>query len=308
MREITYGEYIIGVDHGYGNIKSATTVTKTGVLKYDTEPIFDGKTIEYNGKFYCFGENHKDFIADKSLDEDFYLCTLLAVARELSQRNIYTANVHLAVGLPLTWIRSQKDTFRQYLLQNKNVKFKYKKKDYDITFLDCLIFPQGYAAIAERIREFTDTNIVADIGNGTMNIMYINNKKTIESKCWTEKLGVEQCVIAAKNNFMDKYGIKIDDSIVENILRNGTANIDAEYLKCITDTVVKYVADIFNALNRYEYNPKLMHLYIIGGGGCLIKNFGVYDKDRVTITDDICAAAKGYEYLANITLKKARKN
>ena len=103
---------------------------------------------------------------------------------------------------------------------------------------------------------------------------------------------------------MDKYGIKIDDNIVENIIRNGTANIDAEYLKCITDTAVKYVADIFNALNRYEYNPKLMHLYIIGGGGCLIKNFGIYEKDKVTIIDDICAAAKGYEYLALATLRK----
>jgi len=38
-------------------------------------------------------------------------------------------------------------------------------------------------------------NMLADIGNGTMNIMYINSKKPVESKCWTEKLGVNQCVI-----------------------------------------------------------------------------------------------------------------
>lgn len=189
-------------------------------------------------------------------------------------------------------------------MKNESITFKYRKKQYKITFLNCFVFPQGYSAVVDRIKEFTDTNLVADIGNGTLNIMYINNKKPNENKCWTEKLGVNQCVIAAKNNFMDKYGIKIDDNIVENILRNGTSNIDAEYLKCVTDTAVSYVADIFNALNRYEYNPKLMHLYIIGGGGCLIKNFGVYEKDKVTIIDDICAAAKGYEYLALATLRK----
>ena len=52
--------------------------------------------------------------------------------------------------------------------------------------------------------------------------------------------------------------------------------------------------------NKYEYNPNLMHLYVVGGGGCLIRNFGTYDKSRVTITmiDDICATAKGYESLA----------
>ena len=38
-----------------------------------------------------------------------------------------------------------------------------------------------------------------DIGNGTMNILYINNKKAQESRCWREKLGVNQCMIAATN-------------------------------------------------------------------------------------------------------------
>ena len=41
-----------------------------------------------------------------------------------------------------------------------------------------------------------------------------------------------------------------------------------------------------------------MRLYVMGGGSCLVRNFGEYDKDRVTINDDICATAKGYEALA----------
>ena len=48
----------------------------------------------------------------------------------------------------------------------------------------------------------------------------------------------------------------------------------------------------------------LMRLYVVGGGGCLIRNFGTYDKTRVTILDDICATAKGYEYLAQMSLKR----
>ena len=34
---------IIAVDHGYGNIKTANTVTPTGITAYDTEPIFSGR-------------------------------------------------------------------------------------------------------------------------------------------------------------------------------------------------------------------------------------------------------------------------
>ena len=40
---------IIGVDHGYGNIKTAGTVTKNGVTDYETEPIFSGNILEYGG-------------------------------------------------------------------------------------------------------------------------------------------------------------------------------------------------------------------------------------------------------------------
>ena len=47
-----------------------------------------------------------------------------------------------------------------------------------------------------------------------------------------------------------------------------------------------------------------MRLYVLGGGSCLIRNFGKYDEKRVTINDDICATAKGYEYLSYINLLK----
>ena len=135
-------------------------------------------------------------------------------------------------------------------------------------------------------------------------ILYINNKKAQESRCWTEKLGVNQCMIAAKNDVLDKFGVNIEESTVEQILRFGTADISAPYLDCISSIARQYVAELFSTLRKYEYNPDLMRLYVVGGGGCLIRNFGTYDKLRVTIIDDICATAKGYESLAYMSLKR----
>ena len=63
----------------------------------------------------------------------------------------------------------------------------------------------------------------------------------------------------------------------------------------------------FTTLRRYEYNPDLMRLYIVGGGGCLIRNFGRYEESRVTIIDDICATAKGYEALALAALRRKER-
>jgi plasmid segregation protein ParM len=295
---------IIAVDHGYGNIKTANTVTHTGITAYQTEPIFSGNILEYNDTYYRIGEGHKEFIPDKAIDDDYYLLTLMAVAREMNIGGIQEADVHLAAGLPLTWVRNQREAFRSYLLRNEYVDFRFNGKEYHIHFIGCSLYPQGYPAIVNHLSDFRGTNLLADIGNGTMNLMYINNKKPIESRCWTEKFGVNQCMIAAQNSVLDCFGVKIEEATVEQILRFGTADISKPYLKCITSVARQYVSDIFSTLRRYEYNPDLMRLFIVGGGGCLVKHFGNYDKNRVTILDDICATAKGYEYLAFTSLQK----
>ena len=303
MRELRNTK-IIAVDHGYGNMKTANTVTPTGIKAYETEPIFTGNILEYNGIYYRIGEGHKEFIPDKAMDEEYYLLTLMAIARELNVFSIREADVHLAAGLPLTWIRNQREAFRSYLLQNPEVHYLFNGKEYYLRFVGCSLYPQGYPAIVNQLGNFKGTNLLADIGNGTMNILYINNKKAQESRCWTEKLGVNQCMIAAKNAVLDKFGVKIEESTVEQILRFGTADISAPYLDCISSIARQYVAELFSTLRKYEYNPDLMRLYVVGGGGCLIRNFGTYDKSRVTIIDDICATAKGYESLAYMSLKR----
>ena len=150
------------------------------------------------------------------------------MARELNVFSIHEADVHLAAGLPLTWIRNQREAFRSYLLQNPEVRLLISTaKTIIIRFVGCSLYPQGYPAIVNQLGDFKGTNLLADIGNGTMNILYINNKKAQESRCWTEKLGVNQCMIAAKNAVLDKFGVKIEESTVEQILRFGTADISA---------------------------------------------------------------------------------
>ena len=50
------------------------------------------------------------------------------------------------------------------------------------------------------------------------------------------------------------------------------------HMHIITDTAAEYVSGIFRRLREHEYDPRLMRLYVVGGGGCLIRNFGNYDE------------------------------
>ena len=295
---------IIGIDNGYGNIKTASTVTPTGITAYNTEPVFQGNILKYENIYYRIGEGHKAFIAEKNTDNDFYILTLMAIAQELNQHGITAADVHIAAGLPLTWVKNQREDFRSYLMKNKSVQFNFNGREYRVNIVGCSVFPQGYPAIINKLDEMTGVNLLADIGNGAMNIMYINSRKPVESKCWTEKLGVNQCVIAARNAVMDRTGAKIDDMVIDEIIRTGTANIGKKYLEIIIAVARKYAADIFETLRKYEYNSDLMKLFIVGGGGCIIRNFGEFAAERVTIISDICATAKGYEQIALSALQK----
>ena len=63
---------IIGIDHGYGNIKTAHCCFKTGVVSYDKEPTFKSNLLVYEGRYYLIGEEHKEFISDKMTDSDYY--------------------------------------------------------------------------------------------------------------------------------------------------------------------------------------------------------------------------------------------
>ena len=308
MRELKDGTYIIGVDHGYGNIKTANTVTPTGIQAYDTEPIFQGNNMIYKGKYYRFGDGHKNFISDKTEDEDFYMFTLFAIAKELQRTKVYTANVHIATGLPLTWVRSQRESFREYLMRNPSVEFNFNGKDFKVNIVGCNVFPQGYSAIIDRLNEFSGDNILADIGNGTMNIMYLFNKKPVENKCWTEKLGVNKCIMRIRNVILDNYGVETNEKIIEQYLRFGNADVSEKYIKLFHKAAVEYTKDFFDVLKKYEYDPDTVQLHIIGGGGCIIRNFADYDRKRVKINSDICAAAKGYEMLAYMLKNKEKKN
>ena len=296
---------IIGIDHGYGNIKTANHTFKAGVAAFDSEPVFQTNMLTYDGKYYLVGEGHKEFNADKITDGEYFILTLVGIAMELNSYGLTEANVHIAAGLPLKWVSQQKKAFSDYLLKVPDVRFTFNKKNYHIRISGVNVFPQGFAAIQDRLSALKGMTVLCDIGNGTMNVLFLKDGKPDPLKAYTEKFGTQQCVIAAKTAIQDKYHVNIDESIIEDVLRTGSADIAEDWLTLIRTTAEDYVKKLFAILRRYDYETSLMRLYVVGGGGCLIRNFAEYDENRVFINSDIRATAKGYESWAYRLLEKA---
>lgn len=200
------------------------------------------------------------------------------------------------------------ENFKKYLTRERCVSLKYKKVSYLIEIVDCTVMPQGYAAVAENLRDFRGMNLLVDIGNGTMNVMYLNNGRPIESKSWTEKFGANQCFIRIQNHIMNQTGVKLPDEIISQFLQYGEIDVNNKYVNMVKEIAERYVKEIFEKLRDYEYNEDLMKLYVMGGGARMVEMFGKYNPDRTIFNHDICANAKGYEYFCYMMLRqKMRK-
>lgn len=117
---------IIGLDNGYGNIKTANGIFPASVTCCETEPAHAQDMLVYDGKYYVIGAGHREFTLDKVGNQDHYLLTLAGIGQELWCNQLTTAAVHLAVGLPLTWVGDQREQFRAYLSQNRHVDFNWR--------------------------------------------------------------------------------------------------------------------------------------------------------------------------------------
>ena len=151
---------IIGIDHGYGNMKTANCCFPTGVLKSNTEPVFTGDLLVWEGRYYSIDVGHKEFTANKFSDEEYYVLTLAAIARELRREQLTEARVFIAAGLPLTWVSEQKTEFKDYLLQHREVEFTFRNTSYHIQIVGAEIYPQGFAAVADKLSEFGGVNML----------------------------------------------------------------------------------------------------------------------------------------------------
>ena len=276
---------IIGLDHGYGNMKTAHRIFRTGVECFEEEPIVSMNYIKYKDKYYVIGENHLIYQGNKTDSQDYFILTLAGLEEELKFRGLHEA-------------KSQAADFKKYLMQEQELFFSFRKENYRVYLCGVEVFPQGFAAVcnAGSMKGF---NMIADIGNGTMNVMQIIDNKPLEKSLVTDKFGVSVCMKEIQKELSKSAGESIPEVMVEPMLINGLQGRTDAAAKTVERIAARYAEDILKRLADYGYKENIVHLYVIGGGGCLLRHYSdIASKGNVVFIEDICANAKGYEYLA----------
>lgn len=112
--------HIIGIDHGFAQMKSRNACITTGIQESKYESFSDENILVFDGKHYICGGNRQALQDDKTENNNYYLLTLAMVAKEIEKRKLpRKTNITLVAGLPLKTYGRQKESFQKYLEQNK---------------------------------------------------------------------------------------------------------------------------------------------------------------------------------------------
>lgn len=297
---------VIGIDHGWSNMKTLGSVFSSGAKQITTEPAFYDNVVEYKGAYYKVGGSRMEVRDTKVEDINYYILTLASMAKELKRRGMRNANVLLSVGLPLTRFGVEKQDFIKYLLRDREIDFKFERERYHVNVARVSVFPQCYAAVVDRIKSMPEKVVVVDIGSWTIDIMPIKEYSPDESECITSPNGLIKCMRAINEQCVRQLGNEIVESDMQKFMQSGTLSIPEKYLTIMEKEIRKFVEKVYCILKENGYNLETTPIVFVGGGAVVMKLFGNMEGGNIQYIEDIKANAKGYEYLGKLYLASNR--
>ncbi len=240
-------------------------------------------------------------------DDNYYLLTLAALAKELKQRGQKNAHVLLAVGLPLTRFGDEKKDFISYLSRDREVVFRFEKVQYRVVVERVSVYPQCYGAVADMISSFPVKQPVVDIGSWTVDIMPIMEHEPDESACVTQPHGMITCIRQINKECVRQLNEEVDEAVIRQMMIKGSDDIPEPYTRIIENDFRKYAQKIYLGIRELGYNKRHTPIIFVGGGAVIMKRFGGLEQGNIRYIEDICANAKGYESLGSSYVAMAAK-
>lgn len=302
---------IIAVDHGNSAIKTVNHVFTSGLKAYPDKPPMVNEWIQYQGAYWVLTERRIPLMLDKTENQDFFILTLFAIAKELMTMGSVQPyhEIDLAIGLPPEHFVKQRQSFAGYF-KREELSFAYNSVGFSIKIRNVLVFPQAYAAVVpqgSRLKEMPQCYIV-DIGGYTTDILLLQESRPDIDMCRSLEYGViDMCneIIGLVNT---KHGIQLTEKqIVAAVQGKENKALSNDVVKMIHSEARRYIERIINSLREHKVELKANPAIFIGGGSVLFRQY-IESSSLITSADfvpDTRANAIGYSILAAAKLKSS---
>ena len=311
-------EIIFGIDHGNGNMKGENVCFPCGLVRYVSEPgrFMNEDILEYQGTYYTLSDTKMPFKADKTVDDDYFILTLYALAMEARNKGITLTgkDVVLGVGLPPADYGQQATSFKKYFLDHAKhgISFKMNGKSVNFYLKDVFVSPQNFAAVmcfkASLLKKYRTVNCI-DIGDGTVDLLVIRNGKPDLSVRVSDRSGMAVLRSEISNAIQQNYGIHLDSSDVEQVLMQEETILDEKIILEIQRMAENWLQRIINKLHTHVTDFRTNPAVFLGGGSLLLRKQieNSLEFKYVEFIDDVRANAIGYEKLTTARLRRGQE-
>ena len=313
IRRISTISIIIGIDHGYYAIKTVHCSFPAGLTSYgEHEPYTRQGLLEFGGCFFVCGSGRQPIQRDKTVNDNYYLLTLAAIAKEIRQRGLPPeCSVRIAAGLPLTSFGRDKPKFKEYLLRsNQPVNFKFEGVEYSITVEEVAIFPQGYAALMTETGLLQDepSMLLMDLGGWTVDLMRIDNAIPAADTAHSLELGMIRCVDDIREQVRRETGLSLTDAQIENMLAGHPCTVSEAVRGIVNQQGRKYTEHLLSATMEAGFDLHAIPAVLLGGGASVVSRH-LSPKDglckTIFLLDDKVNAVGFERALAAVSRRKS---
>ena len=294
---------LCAIDHGFSTIKTEHFIFENGVKKLGSEATLQTNTMLYKGSWYKVGEGRLPIKDTKVEDEDYFLLTLAAIAKEMDYYNLTNTDVIIAAGLPFTRFGQEKEEFKEYLNPH-HMNYQYNGKDYEINCKGVLLYPQCYAAVADRLGKLPAELLIVDIGSKTVDIIHTRKHIPVESDSITIPSALIQCMAGINNTVYRKTNRRLTEEQIQEVMLHGTATYSDNMVQIVKEELSEFAKKIEAMLKEYGFNPEITPIVYVGGGAVVMRKFGSITGRNIMHIEDVKANAIGYAYLAANQLKR----
>lgn len=297
--------YVIGFDDGYQLGKTANFIFDNGVhMIGSVEPTLKENSLFYDGEFFKVGEGRAAITDDKISDDTARLRTMTGMAMELRKAGLCKAEVVLAVGLPFSNYGRDKLKLIDYYNRQNVLEFSYEGEDYSVTVEKVIVCPQCYSAVASRLGNMKGDYLIVDIGSKTTDVVYVRNGLPIESRSITIEKAMVKWMKEIQHELKIQTGKEIPEHEIMKVILKEGSNLPAVYAELIESMLREKVHSLELELAERGYSLDYINLIYVGGGALIAKNYAGKYRSHTAYDCDLCANAKGYEFLAGQMLER----
>ena len=305
MIRLDDGRYIIGFDDGYQLGKTANFIFDNGVHRLGSaEPTLEEHSLFYDGEYFKVGEGRAAITEDKVSDDTARLRTMAAIAMELRKEGLCKAEVILVAGLPFSNYGRDKLKLIDYYNRQGAMDFSYEGTDYSVKIAKVIVCPQCYSAVASRLGNMKGDYLIVDIGSKTTDVVYVQNGFPVESRSITIEKAMVKWMKEIQRDMKVQTGKDIPEHEVMKVLLKEESHLPIVYAELINGMMREKICSLELELAERGYDMDYTNLIYVGGGALMARDHAGKYRSHTTYDCDLCANAKGYEFLAGQMMGK----